>query len=147
MSWMHQIYVDTYLYIGIRWVIFNIKVNNVFIFLLFYNFVFKELPCSLRFSCNWRSCVSLSLGVSNFYKNVTVLSVVYYYDWNTACHKNVITIHQCISDTRWYKVIILPLFCYQCMNHYIGLTKEFIQDFHNIWKNLNKLFVQPNICK
>ena len=71
--------------------IFNI-INNVLVFLLFYDFAFKDL-ITIQY-------VSLVIGetVSVYYhvvlKKVTMFPTLYYeYDCYTVCHKNFITIH------------------------------------------------------
>ena len=111
------------------------------VFLLFYNFAFKELHyCSV--------CPSLVIGETAYqpiitgkwvFKNVTMFPVLYYvYDCNhilyaikiTVCHKNFITIHSLVYrlgypeaivliTLGYHKAIILLLLPYQCMNHCI----------------------------
>ena len=88
---MHKIYIDKSLSLH-RYKVSDIKskINNVLVFLLFYNFAVKELHYH-------KVCLSLIIGATAyqpvitgkcFFKNATMFPILYYeYNYNTACHK------------------------------------------------------------
>ena len=67
------------------------KINNVFVFLLFYNLEFKELHYStVCFSRNWKSAYQFIIigSIIGVLFNVRVFPILYHeYHCNTVCHK------------------------------------------------------------